>query len=108
MKSFAKIAAVGDKDKMLIFKAIGVDVYYSTRPSEVKEIILRLEREEYNLIIVTESTAKQIDDFIQEYAEKPYPIILAIPDSQSASAYGHEKILRNIERAVGNSKFLGE
>lgn len=102
---FAKLAAVGDKDKMLIFKALGIGVHDCAKLGEVKAKIVELEKLDYNIILITESHAKQMDEFLQGYADKPYPIILAVPDGRSGG-WGHAHILQNIERAIGNSKFI--
>ena len=53
-----KIAIVGDKDSVLAFKILGVDVYISLDAQEARKIIDRISKEGYGIIFVTEQVAK--------------------------------------------------
>jgi len=48
-----KIAIVGDKDSVLAFKILGVDVYISLDAQEARKIIDRISKEGYGIIFVT-------------------------------------------------------
>ena len=55
-----KIAIVGDKDSVLAFKILGVDVYISLDAQEARKIIDRISKEGYGIIFVTEQDNKKI------------------------------------------------
>ncbi len=101
-----KIAVIGDKDVVLAFKAVGVDVYPSSGREESKETLIKLARN-YLVILITEDIASQIGDIIDRYKTKPYPLVLPIPSAKGASGFGEENIRRNIEKAVGSDILFG-
>ena len=101
-----KIAVIGDKDVVLAFKAVGVDVYPSSDREESKETLIKLARN-YLVILITEDIASQIGDIIDRYKTKPYPLVLPIPSAKGASGFGEENIRRNIEKAVGSDILFG-
>ncbi|MEL5899251.1 V-type ATP synthase subunit F, partial [Clostridium sporogenes] len=53
-----KIGVVGDKDSILAFKALGIDVYPVTEPDEARITINKMAAEKYAIIFVTEQIAK--------------------------------------------------
>jgi len=78
-----KIAAFGEKDIMLIFKAAGIDVFPLS--SEFKEInkiermFKQLADSDYGIIFITETIALKLDHLIKEYIDKFQPSIVVIP-----------------------------
>ncbi|MCL2756238.1 MAG: V-type ATP synthase subunit F [Firmicutes bacterium] len=106
MEATGKIAAIGDKDTMLAFKALGMDVFYATKCDEIRETIAQLERDDYKVIFITDTEAGAADEYLRTFDAKPYPIILSIPDGRSKENYSITKIVKNMERAVGSSTAL--
>ena len=53
-----KIAVVGDRDTVLAFKSLGVDVFPVLNEREANFTITRLANENYAVIFVTEQIAK--------------------------------------------------
>lgn len=95
-----KIAIVGDKDIILVFKAIGIDVFPVLSASEAETIIKDIAKD-YALIYITENYAKELDILLQRYESRPYPIIVPIPSVDGSIGYGMQKIKDNVEKAVG-------
>ena len=50
---FKKIGVVGDKDSVLAFKALGIDVFPVVEDSEARKTIDTLARNDYAVIFVT-------------------------------------------------------
>lgn len=100
------IAVIGDKDVVLAFKAVGVDVYPVSDTESAKETLIKLARN-YLVILITEDVAKNINDIIDRYKTKPYPIVLSIPSAQGSTGFGAENIRRNIEKAIGSDILFG-
>jgi len=98
-----KIAAVGNKDTILIFKALGVEVFYETEAEGLRETMKKLVAAEYPIILITEQEAMKISDYIDARAAIAYPIILPIPDGVAPSNYGNERIMQKIEKAIGST-----
>ena len=49
-----KIAVIGDKDSVLAFKILGVDVFITLGAQEARKTIDRIAKENYGIIFVTE------------------------------------------------------
>lgn len=95
-----KIAVLGDKDLILAFKAIGMDVFSANTAGEAQEQIKLLARN-YSVIFITENLAEMIEEDIEKYRTRAYPAIIPIPSSKGASGFGMAGIKKDVERAVG-------
>ena len=49
-----KVAVVGDRDSVLVFKALGVDVFESIESTDARKTVDRLAKEDYGVIFITE------------------------------------------------------
>lgn len=94
-----KIAVVGDKDSVLAFKAVGIDVY-PTEVSDAERIVKKLARD-CAVIFVTEEVAAAIPEVIQKYTAKSFPAIIPIPTGVTSTGVGMDGIRRNVEKAIG-------
>lgn len=96
-----KIGVVGDKDSVLAFKAIGIDVYPVVEIDEARKTVDRMARDKYAVIFVTEQIAKDLTDTIARYDKQVLPAIILIPSNQGSLEIGVQKIRDNTEKAVG-------
>ena len=98
-----KIGVVGDKDSILFFKAVGMDVYpvIETEVEENRKLIDGLAREEYGIIFITEQIAQSISETIDRYNNKTTPGIILIPSNAGSLGIGLARVRDNVERAVG-------
>lgn len=96
-----KIAAIGDKDIMLIFKAIGADVHPVTQHSQAASKIKQLAREGYGIIFITENIAAELDQLIKSYSDKFLPSIVVIPGLGERNNYALKRLRQAIIKAVG-------
>lgn len=100
-----KIGAIGDKDSILAFKSIGIDVFPVVNDREARSTIDNLADEGYGLIFVTEHVAKGIDETIQRYKKRMIPATILIPSNQGSLGIGLKDINKNVEKAVGSNIF---
>ncbi len=101
MISMYKIGVVGDKDSILAFKALGIDVYPVTEPDEARITINKMAAEKYAIIFVTEQIAKDLEETIERYNRELIPAVILIPSNQGSLNIGIERINDNVEKAVG-------
>ncbi|EJE7233194.1 TPA: V-type ATP synthase subunit F [Clostridium botulinum] len=99
--SMYKIGVVGDKDSILAFKALGIDVYPVTEPDEARITINKMAAEKYAIIFVTEQIAKDLEETIERYNRELIPAVILIPSNQGSLNIGIERINDNVEKAVG-------
>ncbi len=96
-----KIGVVGDKDSVLAFKAIGVDVYSVIEADEARNTIDKLAANNYGIIFVTEQIAEKVEETIARYDREVLPAIILIPSNQGTLNIGMRRISDNVEKAVG-------
>lgn len=95
-----KIAVVGDKDSVLAFKAIGLEVFPVVGDEDARETVKLLARD-YSVIFITEQIAEKIGSLLDRYKTRPYPAIIPIPSSEGTNGFGLNSIKKDVEKAIG-------
>lgn len=98
---FKKIGVVGDKDSVLAFKSLGIDVFPVTNNDEARKTVDKLAMNDYAVIFVTEQVAEGIQETIERYTRQMLPAVILIPSNQGTLNIGMQKINDNVEKAVG-------
>ena len=96
-----KIAVMGDRDSILGFGALGLDVFPTENPTEARHTLHKLAREEYAIIYMTEQLASQLSQEIHRYHDSVTPAIILIPGREGSLGIGMNNIQQSIQRAVG-------
>ena len=98
-----KVAVVGDKDSILAFKALGVDVFPVFDKDEARRIVDTIAKDNYGIIFITEQMASLIPETIERYNNEIIPSVILIPSNQGTLNIGMERINKNVEKAVGTN-----
>lgn len=98
-----KIGVVGDKDSILAFKALGVDVFTAYERDEARRIVDTIAREKYGIIFITEQVASLIPDTIERYDKEIIPTVILIPSNQGTLDIGMKRINDSVVKAVGSN-----
>ena len=101
MRFMHKVGVVGDKDSILAFKALGIDVYPVIEVEEARKTIDKMALNNYAVIFVTEQIAQHLDETIERYNRQMLPAIILIPSNQGSLNIGMQRIRDNVEKAVG-------
>ena len=101
MATTYQIAAVGDWESVMGFRALGLDTYPVTGPEEARERIRELARTDCAVIYLTETLAKDLEDVLARYKDELQPAIILIPGREGPLGIGRENLQRSIQRAVG-------
>jgi V/A-type H+-transporting ATPase subunit F len=98
-----KMAVMGDKESVLIFKAFGADVYdvAETDTAENRKLMNRLSRKGYILILITDKVAQHLEEDLAYYRKSMTPAILVIPSGEGSIGLAERMMKQNVERAVG-------
>lgn len=96
-----KIGVIGDKQSVLGYKAVGLNVFDCSTPEEAKSILRKIAKEDYAIIYVTERLCSNIMDEINEYNTVRLPAIIPIPGMDGGLGIGISKIKKAVEKAVG-------
>lgn len=108
MSKLYKIAAIGDKDSIVAFRAIGIDVFSAYEPKVARALVDDLAKKDYGLIFITENIAQTIEETIQRYKSKLVPAIILIPNNSGSLGIGMKDINKNVEKAVGSNIFANK
>ncbi|MGB9812807.1 MAG: V-type ATP synthase subunit F [Thermovenabulum sp.] len=96
-----KIGVIGDKDTVLSFKSIGVDTFPAIDEKEAFENLIRLTKEKYAVIFITEHLAAKLEDKLNTFREKLLPIITLIPSNRGTLGIGINSVKKSVEKAIG-------
>lgn len=96
-----KIAALGDKDSVLGFKALGLDVATADTVEEARQKLHKMAKEDYAVIYLTEQLAQELEPEIARYKDSLTPAIILIPGKEGTLGIGMDLVSKNVIRAVG-------
>ena len=96
-----KIAALGDRNSVLGFRTLGLDVFPAESVEEAKVLLHRLAKENYAIIYLTEGLAKGMGAEIDRYKDAVTPAVILIPGKEGALGIGMNAVKTAVERAVG-------
>lgn len=96
-----KIAVIGDPSSVMIFKAVGFDVFYEEEAAKIERRIHKLADLGYVVIYITEAAAQKVQEVIDVYATATFPAIIPIPAGLTSKGLGMSRIKSNVEKAVG-------
>ena len=102
-----KVGVVGDKDSVMGFLALGIDIFPVYEADEIKKTIHRLVEEEYAIIYITEDAALMSGDFISKYKDSRLPAIIVVPGISGSKGIGLNEIRQSANRAIGVDILFG-
>jgi len=109
-----KLAVIGNESSVLIFRALGTEVYSVHDSNQAQEILRDLaSREigddsqktaEYAVVFVEENFYKKLpEDLLTRLSKNPLPAVVPVPSPDSKDAkFGTKRLSRIVERAVGS------
>lgn len=96
-----KIAVMGDRDSVMGFKALGLEVVPTQDPEQARQALHRMAKENYAIIYMTEQLAVQLTGEIARYKDSLTPAIILIPGKEGSLGIGMANVKTAVERAVG-------
>jgi V/A-type H+-transporting ATPase subunit F len=96
-----KIGIVGNKDSILGFKALGVQVVPADEAGDVESTLKGMIQDDFSLIYVTEKVAQKAEKLIREYRESVLPIIIPVPDHSGSLGLGMQSLKETTIKAIG-------
>lgn len=96
-----EIAVIGDRESVMGFRAIGLNVYPVFSSAEAKTKIHELAETGCAVIYLTETLAKDLPETIAAYKSRLKPAIILIPGKEGSIGIGRDTINSAIERAIG-------
>ena len=102
-----KIAVIGDRESVLGFKALGLEVHFANEAAVARHILHQMDKEAYAVIYITEQLAADMKPDIDAYKDAPMPAIILFPGKSGSLGIGMRGVHESVERAIG-ADILGE
>lgn len=102
-----KIGVIGDRESVIGFRAVGLDVFPCAAGDEAARLVHELAAGEYAIIYITEGLAAQIEKETDKYKDSRLPAIIPIPNKDGASGNGMRNVREAVKRAVGADILFG-
>ena len=99
-----KIAVLGDKDSVLGFKALGLDVYPAETVEEARKTLHTLAKGDYAVVYLTEQYAAGMEADVARYKDELTPAVILIPGKDGSLGIRRANVKSAVERAVGADK----
>lgn len=103
-----KVAVVGDKDSVMGFLALGIDIFPAYDADEIKKTIHKLVEEGYAIIYITEQASLMAKETIARYKDNELPAIIVIPGIQGSMGIGMNEVRESAKRATGMDLLFDE
>lgn len=98
-----RIAILGNKETILGFKALGVDVFGVREKKEAEDIIEEIyNKKEHAVLIITEDWFLKIKDKIEKFSQEPLPAVISIPGLGPSKGVAELRLKKIIEQAIGS------
>ena len=104
----SKVGIIGDKDTVMGFLALGIDIFPAYDADEIKKTINRLAEREYAIIYITEEASLQAKETIAKYKDMELPAIIVIPGISGNLGLGMNEVRESAKRAIGADILFSE
>lgn len=102
-----KIGVIGDRESILGFKAVGLEVFPCDSPEEAAKALEKMAEDSFAIIYVTEKLYKDMSAEVAKYTDSRLPAVIPIPDKDGSLGIGMESVRKSVERAVGADILFG-
>ena len=102
-----KVGVIGDRESVLGFQAVGLDVFPAGDAEEAKKTLKRLAKEDFAIIYITEQFYQYMMKEVDEYTDSRLPAVIPIPGKDGSLGIGMTSVKKSVERAVGADILFG-
>ncbi len=103
-----KVGIIGDKDSIMGFLALGIDIFPAYEADEIKRNIKDLVEKEYAIIYITEQASLLVQEYIARYKDNRLPAIIIIPGIGGSMGIGMNEVRESAKRAIGADILFSE
>ncbi len=102
-----KIGIIGDRESVLGFKAVGLEVFPCDGLPEAEAAMEKMAEDKYAIIYITEQLYSEMGEILSEYADMRLPAIIPLPSKDGSLGIGVKGVKKSVERAVGADILFG-
>jgi V/A-type H+-transporting ATPase subunit F len=102
------IVFLGDRDTVTGFGSLGLGVHPVRTQEDAREALQAAREGGCRVLLVTEQTARWLEDELEQLATRPFPAVLVVPSTRGSQGLGMERLRSLVEKAVGADIFSRE
>jgi len=103
-----KIALIGNRDSIIGFKLLGVDLFPVTKSEVAVNILNKLDKGKYAVVFITDEIAIDIVDLIDKLQKSSTISFTVLPGKLGNMNIGLTLLRKNIEKAIGKDILFGK
>jgi len=96
-----KLAAVGEYDVIMPFKAVGIEIYPVTSSGEFIQKVMELIDEGVGVIFLSDKFLDDAESIFEKVSARPLPCIIAIPGPLGATEFARKRMRNLVKKACG-------
>ena len=104
----SKVGIIGDKDTVMGFLALGIDIFPAYSAEEIKKTIHKLAEKEYAIIYITEEASLKAKESLAKCKDMELPAIIVIPGIGGSMGLGMNEVRESAKRAIGADILFSE
>jgi len=97
-----KIGILGDKEIILPFRTLGVEVFEIKDEKSFAQAKKTIEEGNFGAIFITQNIKEKFEKEIESFYKKPLPAVLIIPTVQPFEKKKRKELEKIIEQALGS------
>ncbi len=95
------LGAVGERDAVMAFRAIGVHAVAAETAEQTDAAIHRLVSQGVRVIFITEAAARLSPEMMERYDGDPDISIIPVPGTLGTDGFGSQRLKQNVLKAIG-------
>jgi len=96
-----KIAAIGNKEALVLFESLGIDCFYLEEREELRRSLMVLAEKNYAIIFLAENLVYMVEEELKELNRRSLPTVTIIPMQPKKENLALERMSNIAARATG-------
>ncbi len=97
----SEIAMIGDRDSILGFKALGVEIFPVNTKSESTAALHQVIRQEFKVAFITEQMAPSPEEIADMIGDSTFPVVTMVPSNRGATGLAMQRLQTLVRKAAG-------
>jgi V/A-type H+-transporting ATPase subunit F len=95
------IAMIGDRDSILGFKALGVNIFPVTNKAESVDALGEVIKQGYKVAFITEQMAPSPEIIADIIGDRTFPVVTMVPSNRGSTGLAMKRLQTLVRKAAG-------
>ena len=97
----SEIAMIGDRDSILGFKALGVDIFPVNTRGESIEALIEVMEQDCKVAFITEQMAPSPEEITSIIGDRTFPVVTMVPSNRGSTGLAMQRLQMLVRKAAG-------